>query len=90
MRPYVLLTTCVSAPAEKIHEMRDSARPVTLATVRRHCDLREWEHSMGYRRGDLTLKDDWAVSFFKSRYDGRPCYYIVHSAIEHVFVEGKA
>lgn len=69
--------------------MQDRARDVTLATLRRHCaGLEEWERGMSYAVGPergLHLKDDFAVSFHKSRYRGRPCFYIRHSAIEHIW-----
>ena len=89
MNRYCFETTCVSSTAEKIHAMTEQARPVTLATLRRHCQcLPDWERSMSYATGrqrGLHLKDDWAVHFYKSRYDGAPCYYIDHSRIEHVW-----
>lgn len=34
----------------------------------------------------LTMKKDWHISYHKSVYQGRPCLYFVHSAIEYVFV----
>lgn len=34
----------------------------------------------------LHIKDDWAVSFYKSKLpSGQPVYYFVHSAIEYIF-----
>jgi hypothetical protein len=84
-------TCCVHSTAEKINAMTDSAREVTLATVRRHCaDFADWCLQMGYERGGLTIGHDWAVSYYKSRYDGRPCYYVCHSAIEHIFTQEAA
>ena len=41
-------------------------------------------YATGSQRG-LHLKDDWAVHFYRSRYDGAPCYYIEHSLIEHIW-----
>lgn len=38
-------------------------------------------------RQGLTLKKDWHVSYHKSTYQGRPCYFMCHSAIEYVFVK---
>lgn len=35
----------------------------------------------------LTLKKDWHVTYHKSTYQGRPCYFMCHSAIEYVFVK---
>lgn len=90
MREYRYRTCCVDSTAEKIHAMTDEARDSSLQTLRKHCaGLEEWERSMGYttghQRGGLRLKDDWHVGYFKSRYCGRPCYYIVHSAIEYIW-----
>jgi len=89
MKRYRFETTCVSSTAEKIDAMTEQARPVTLATLRRHCQgLPEWERAMSYATGSqrgLHLKDDWAVHFYRSRYDGAHCYYIEHSLIEHIW-----
>ena len=89
MKRYSFETTCVNSTAEKIHAMTERARPVTLATLRRHCQgLHDWERSMSYATGSqkgLHIKDDWAVRFYKSVYAGKPCYYIDHSRIEHVW-----
>jgi hypothetical protein len=91
-REYHFHTTCISSDAKSIHDMTDHAREVTLATFRRHCETREWERSLGYAIGperDLHLKDDWHVSYWRSRYRGHACYYAVHSAIEHIFIVGE-
>lgn len=85
-------TSCVSSTAEAINAMTDNAHEVSYSTLRRHCnDLDDWAKSLGYdignERGGLRLKNDWAVSYFRSRYHGKRCYYIVHSAIEHIWTE---
>ena len=47
MKRYCFETTCVSSTAEKIDAMAELAKPVTLATLRRHCQaLPDWERSM--------------------------------------------
>ena len=83
--------TCVESTCERITDMLERARPVTLRTLRKHCvGLRDWERDMGYAVGKekgLHLKKDWAVSFHKSRYDGRPCYFIDHSRIERIWTK---
>jgi hypothetical protein len=91
MSKYIYETCCVNSTAEKIHAMVDVARTVTLSTLRRHiAGLDDWaigmSYSVGAERG-LHLKDDWAVTFHKSVYCGEPCYYIDHSAIEHIFTK---
>ena len=83
-------TCCVNSTAELIGAMTERARPVTLATLRKHCaGLVIWERSMSYdtgnERGGLRLANDYAVSFFKSIYDGVPCYFIEHSRIEYIW-----
>lgn len=87
------LTCCVHSDGPSINRMTDAAREVTLRTFRRRCATRNWEESLGYERagrGGLALSNDWHVSFHKSVYRGRPCYYARHSAIEHIFTERAA
>lgn len=88
---YEYETCCVNSTAELINALTENARQITWTTFRRHVS---WEHVRelfpfySYRGEDgLHIKDDWAVSFWKSCYDGRPCYYITHSAIEYIFTE---
>jgi len=87
---YVFETTCVGAGmqgAEAITEMVDNAREVTWGTIKKHISANELKIlTSGYTTG-LRLQDDYTVSFWKSKYRGRPCYFIVHSAIEYVFVK---
>lgn len=88
MVKFQYLTCCVNSDADSIHAMTEQAIGITLHTFRRRCDTREWEEDLGYeRRGrGLPMSRDWHVRYFKSIYRGRPCYYAVHSAIEHIFV----
>ena len=71
--------------------MVDQAVEVSYGTVLRHCtDLLQWAGEMGYDRRSnqgLTLKNDWHVSYHKSRYQGYRCYYVCHSGIEYIWVE---
>lgn len=71
-----------------LEQMIEDSRDVELSTLRRHIDLKEWEAEMGYGSW-LRLKDDWCVSYSKSKIAGVPCYYITHSAIEHVWVPAE-
>ena len=86
------LTCCVHSTAELIDAMTDSAREITYRTLRRVIGgdiLDEWASNMKYdvgnERGGLRLKDDWHVTYHKSTYDSKPCYYIQHSGIEYIF-----
>jgi hypothetical protein len=82
---------CVNSDANSIHNMVDAARDVTYETVARHVPLDLIAEVFPFyawgpgKPGELRLKDDWAVSYHKSTYRRRPCYYIRHSAIEYIF-----
>lgn len=86
---YYYETNCTVADGDAIGEMVDSARAVTYETVRAHVgDFDRAKEMLGYTpdiRRVLTLKKDWHVSFYKGKYQGVPCYFIVHSCIEYVF-----
>lgn len=82
-------TCCVYSTAEAIHALKDSAREISYRTFRKHADdLDQWAESMSYAlhpSQGLTLKQDWHVAYYKGTYLGRPCYFLVHSAIEHIW-----
>lgn len=88
---YQYHTSCVQSTAKLIEEMIDAAIDVTYRTMLKHCPgLLDWAESVGYERNSrrgLTLKEDYVVSFHRSKYRGRRCYYVRWSAIEHIFVE---
>ncbi len=91
MKKYHYNTCCVDSTAELINAMADIAKEVSYKTFSRNCEgLQEWEKSAGYtvghERGGLRMKDDYAVSFYKSSFDGKPCFYICHSAIEYIWI----
>ena len=80
------LTCCVNSPARFIQTMIDKAREITCNTFLRRVGIEV--EGFGYvRRGKgLKLRDDYHVRFYKSKYRGKLCYYMVHSAIEYVYV----
>lgn len=88
---FVYLTSCVDSDAESIQTMVDEAEEVTCRRFREECNSRQWERDQGYLVGPggkgLRLYNDWAVRYFKSRYRSAECYYVVHSAIEYIFVK---
>lgn len=81
MKSYLYETNCVNANGNDIQEMCDSAREVTFKTINKHCDLKPFQHPT------IPLQKDYAVSFWKSKYRGKQCYYLVHSCIEYIFVK---
>jgi hypothetical protein len=92
-KDYHFETTCVASTGELINEMTEQATEVTYETMSKHCEgFLDVAYELGYERSSrqghgLTLKRDWAVSYWKSFYDGLPCYYFVWSHIEHIWVK---
>lgn len=90
-RPMQFVTNCVNANGGDIRAMVDSATSIERSTFLRYVDrdqLRELEKSLGYSVGHergLHMSNDWAVSYHKSTYRGRPCRYFCWSAIEYIF-----
>ena len=74
--------------------MVDEGREITRKTFLKHVDktdMREVEKDLGYRTQHgyghgLTMASDWAVRYFKSKFNGKPCVYFQWSAIEHIFI----
>jgi hypothetical protein len=83
--------SCVDTYGKSLRELEyiiDHMRDITYQTWRKAVgsrDADQYASQMGY--GDwLHIKNDWAVTFFKSRLpDKRPVYGVVHSAIEYVW-----
>lgn len=73
-----------------LEEMLDKASEITYRTFCLHCDWREASKLFGYdthpKQGGLMLKNDWAVTYHRSWYKGKRCYFICHSSIEYIFV----
>lgn len=80
---------CTYLRGRDITEMTDNSIEVTARTFRKNIGSEEYKRlqaDLGY--GDcpgLTLASDYAVSFYRSKYKGRRCYYVDHSGIEYVF-----
>ena len=83
---FTYLTCCVNSTAEKIDAMVEQAKEITCRLFMRNVDIAVEDFGYVKSGKGLKLKDDWAVSFFKSKYCGLPCYYMCHSAIEHIYV----
>jgi len=90
------LTECVarctdrSTKASELEELIDRGSQVTFKTFFRHVSLEAVSDLLGYAYGRSTgpglhLRNDWHVRFYKSKFRGRPCWYLDWSAIEHVF-----
>ena len=86
------LRCCVDFPSgevEHLTQMIDDAVDITYGTFIRHVDWKTVSDMFEYERHPnqgLTLKDDFHVSYHKSKFKGETCYYVRHSAIEYIFV----
>lgn len=81
-------TCCVESDGPSINNMTRDSREITFSTFSKHCNWQPWAKSVGYSVGSepgLKLKDDFHPAYFKSTYHGKPCYYVVWSAIECIF-----
>ncbi len=101
LRNFYFETDCIHSKGKWINDMIDRAREITWCTFIRHVPVDEVRrlfptysyHGELYNpeTGELTcpfhIKDDFAVSFWKSRYRGRLCYYVSHSGIEYIFTQ---
>ena len=85
MKQYLI--NCVGSTAELISAMVEQAEEITYEELLQHVTQEELDSVFTmYEDCPLTLEKDWHVSYFKSIYDGEPCVYVCHSAIEYVFV----
>lgn len=93
MAKYKYAINCVLSSAKPINEMVNSALEITYNTFMRNVcydDVKSLfsSYAWGSEKGNgLRLKDDWAVSYYRSKFRGMRCYYIDHSSIEYVFLE---
>ena len=94
---YEYVGCCVDLKGCDITEMCDGATEVSYRTVRKRLGkaLMKFAASMGYKtspggsRRGLFLSNDYHVRYYKSRYKGKPCYYIDHSCIDYVFIKNE-
>jgi len=98
---YIYETSCINSTAKAINDMVDQARKITWQTFRQHVhwtQVRDCFPAYSYQKEDYNpitqeltvgfhIKDDYGVSFHKSEYMHQPCCYIVHSAIEYIWIE---
>lgn len=87
------VTSCVSALGEDITEMcavalnKEISNGHFIKTIATKNGIKdEVLRMLGYDTMAF-FANDWAMSCHKSFYQGIPCYYVRHSAIEYVFVD---
>ena len=84
------ITNCTESTAEKISNMVDNAKEIKYNTFLKHVklnDLKSMFHFYSWNNdGGLKMKNDYAVSFYKSKYEKKPCVFVCWSAIEYIFI----
>lgn len=92
--PYRYVTNCVRSTAELIGSMVDNDAAVEEIAYRDFVSMlgdgdaqagEEVLHEAFPPRPGLTLEQDYHVRYHASSFDGMPCLYVVHSAVEYVF-----
>ena len=72
-----------------LEEMIDKARQITYRTFIKHVDrkdlVRLFPQYDWISGRDLTLKRDYHVGYFKSKFKNIPCVFMNHSSIEYIF-----
>ena len=82
---------CTQAKGEDVLSMQENAKEIQYETFLRNVgarNLRPVTKDLSYEwdaRNGLTLKGDPFVRYFKSRYQGAPCYYFCYSRMEYIF-----
>lgn len=84
-------TCCVALSEEDVpalDAMQAARRDISFSTFRRHVNYLATATALDYgtRRGDLKLQGDYHVNFYRSTYKCAPCFFMIHSAIEYIFI----
>ena len=87
---YQYETNCVNSTAKLINDMLDVGKEINHRTFFKYVDWKYVSSMLGYAlhpKQGLMLSQDCLVTYGKSVYNGRKCYYIQWSAIEYIWVE---
>ena len=73
---------------ESFHDMVDNAESIDADAFDKLCyGLDDFSRARGYDdSGNLTIKTDYAVQFYKSEYLGKPCAYLTWSGYEYIWI----
>lgn len=90
---YTYHTNCINSTYELISALTETASQITYRTFMKHVELDKVLALFPFyerdpRRG-LTVKNDWAIGYYKGVYDGQPCYFMDHSRIEYIFLRQR-
>lgn len=84
IKQYKCIGTSVDiSDVDALDDMTKQAQETTYRTMLKHCDLKSFD------KFSVKLKDDWHVTFHKSKFQGIPCYFFQHSMIEYIFIKER-
>lgn len=91
-----LFTRCCDyiATVAQLEKLYAHDRKITYATFARHVDVQHLSLLLGYtfgqgKRAGLRLADDYAVTFYRSKFRGKVCYHLDWSRIDHIFISSE-
>ena len=82
------LTNCIDSNVELLEPMIDNAQEIEYSELLENVSQEVLDGVFPMYVGIedlLTLESDYAVSFYKSEYNGKDCVYVQHSSIEYIF-----
>jgi hypothetical protein len=75
-----------------LEKMIEARKEASYSEMLRECEgLIEWSLAHGYDRSEvegLTLHNDHHVQFYRSTFWGSPCFFLVWSGIEYIWLKG--
>jgi hypothetical protein len=96
MKDFVLATRCIDQEGpdgiDNLRSLYANDRQVTYATFAKHCDSEAFARDLGYalgREDGLKLKNDRCVRFYRSKWKGKPCFYVDQSAVDFIFLPSE-
>jgi hypothetical protein len=93
MRQFIFAGTCIHENEKDINQMKENAKEITHRTFVKYVDQKQATDALDFELGvqygksiGLALKDDLHVSYHKSTFKRKQCYYMTHSDIEFIFL----
>jgi hypothetical protein len=85
---YQYYGNCVNLNGSKISDMVESSKEISYNTLTKN--IKGGRKILNEMFGTIPhISKDWSVSFYSSKFDGKRCYFLKHSAIEYVFINAQ-
>lgn len=93
MAKFIFKTRCVEVKPEHVsdlEEMYAHQKPVTWKTMRRMCEgIDQYSKRLGYNKTNCRIENDPCIRFYRSRFQGKRCYNMEWSCIDHIWIESE-